>query len=686
MGRRVHANMTPLASCLTPVTFRGSWRPVRPRSGYSGEIPPLHTDLRVGIRATMHHVEIAMSLVAIAVVVCAGSALATRIGWSPPLLLVLVGIIVSLVPFLPQYELSPELVLVGILPPLLYSAAYNTSFIDFRANRRALISLSVGLVIFTTVIVGFVAAWLIPGLPLAAGFALGAIIAPPDAIAASAVARRVGMPRSIVQVLEGESLVNDATALTLLRSAIFAIGGTLTVVQVGWSFLVAAAGGVVIGIVVALVYSPIRKRISNPSYETIMSFTIPYIAYVLAEELHLGEDTTPSGVLAVVVAGLLVGHKAPLLQSGAARLTAEGNWRTVSFFLEQAVFLLIGLQLLSIVEAVVGDGESTAMAIWACIGVFVAATVARIVWVFGDGVTTRIRFLNRKRAPYPWSFVAVVSWAGMRGVVTLAAALALPEEVPFRDLLTLIAFFVVVVSILLNGSTLPWLVHRLKLKPPDAAEDALQEAALLDEARKAGLERLESTSADGDPEDVLARLRVRTEERSNAAWERLGRASIGGETPIEAYQRLRLEMLHAERTAVLTARDEGRAHDDAVRNVIRLLDVEEAMLDRTVEEGTDSARELVAPEGVAQNCEHLATFANLPEPEPLTPGECAACIAEGTTWVHLRMCLACGTVGCCDSSVSRHAAQHFRETGHPTMRSIEPGEAWRWCYVDEVLG
>ena len=192
MGRRVHANMTPLASCLTPVTFRGSWRPVRPRSGYSGEIPPLHTDLRVGIRATMHHVEIAMSLVAIAVVVCAGSALATRIGWSPPLLLVLVGIIVSLVPFLPQYELSPELVLVGILPPLLYSAAYNTSFIDFRANRRALISLSVGLVIFTTVIVGFVAAWLIPGLPLAAGFALGAIIAPPDAIAASAVARRVG--------------------------------------------------------------------------------------------------------------------------------------------------------------------------------------------------------------------------------------------------------------------------------------------------------------------------------------------------------------------------------------------------------------------------------------------------------------------------------------------------------------
>ena len=204
-------------------------------------------------------------------------------------------------------------------------------------------------------------------------------------------------------------------------------------------------------------------------------------------------------------------------------------------------------------------------------------------------------------------------------MVTLAAALALPEDVPFRDLLTLIAFFVVVASILLNGSTLPWLVHRLKLKPPDAAEDdALQEAALLDEARKAGLQRLDEASVDGDPDEVLARLKIRADERSNAAWERLGRAT-GAETPIETYQRLRLEMLLAERTAVLAARDDGRAHDDAVRNVIRQLDVEEAMLDRVVDGQVDSARELVAPEGVAQTCEHLAAFANLPEFAPVTP-------------------------------------------------------------------
>ena len=628
----------------------------------------------------MRFVELALSLVGLAVVIVAVSAFANRFGMSPPLLLIVVGLGLSFMPFVPDYVLSPELVLVGILPPLLYSAAYNTSFIDFRANRRALISLSVGLVIFTTLVVGFVAAWLIPGLPLAAGFALGAIVAPPDAIAASAVARRVGMPRAIVNVLEGESLVNDATALTALRAAILAVSGTFTIVEVGIDFFIAAAGGIVVGVIVAVIYAPIRKRISNPSFETILSFTIPYIAYIPAEEIHA------SGVLAVVVTGLLVGHKAPFLQSGTARLTAEGNWRTVSFFLEQAVFLLIGLQLLAIAEAVVSDGDDLQMVVLASTGVFLAVVATRIIWVLGDGVLTRLPGIGRKRAVVPWAALTVVSWAGMRGVVTLAAALALPDTVPYRDLLTLIACVVVVGSILIQGSSLPMLVKRLRLKPPDRAEEALQEAALLDQARKAGLERLDEAAGETDSAEVIARLRVRTEERSNAAWERLGRSTDGAETPIEAYQRLRLEMLLAERAAVLTARDDGKANDDAVRNVIRLLDVEEAMLDRVLDGQVDESRELVAPVGVGQACEHLDAAAARPEPTPRTPGQCEGCLEDGTAWVHLRMCLECGTVGCCDSSVGRHADRHFQETGHPTMRSAEPGEAWRWCYPDQLLG
>ncbi len=631
---------------------------------------------------TCHYaiVEMALALVGIAVVIVAVSAFANRFGMSPPLLLIVVGLVLSFVPFVPDYVLSPELVLVGILPPLLYSAAYNTSFIDFRANRRALISLSVGLVIFTTIAVGFVATWLIPGLPLAAGFALGAIVAPPDAIAASAIARRVGMPRAIVSVLEGESLVNDATALTALRAAILALSGAITVLEVSWDFVVAAVGGVVIGVIVAAIYSPIRKRISNPSFETILSFTIPYIAYIPAEEIH------SSGVLAVVVAGLLIGNKAPYLQSGAARLTAEGNWRTVAFFLEQAVFLLIGLQLLAIGEAVFADSDDLRMVVFASVGVFIAVIIARIVWVLGDGVLARVPGIRGRRQAAPWSALIVVSWAGMRGVVTLAAALALPDSVPFRDLLTLIACVVVVGSILIQGSSLPILVRRLKLRPPDRAEDALQEAALLDMARKAGLARLDSSIGEGDPEAVIARLRVRTEERSNAAWERLSRSSDGAQTPIETYQRLRLEMLLAERDAVLSARDDGTANDEVVRTVIRVLDVEEAMLDRALVGQVDESRDLVAPAGAAQLCEHLEASAGIPDPAPRTPGVCEGCLCDGTVPVHLRMCLTCGTVGCCDSSVARHADRHFKETGHPTMRSVEPGEAWCWCYTDELLG
>lgn len=628
----------------------------------------------------MPFVEMALILVGLAIVIVAVSAFANRFGVSPPLLLIVTGVVLSVIPFVPEYVLSPELVLVGILPPLLYSAAYNTSFIDFRANRHALLSLSVGLVIFTTLIVGFVAAWLIPGLPLAAGFALGAIVAPPDAIAASAVARRVGMPRAIVSVLEGESLVNDATALTALRAAILALSGTVTLLEVSWDFVVAAAGGVIVGAIIAVLYAPIRKRISNPSFETILSFTIPYLAYIPAEEIG------SSGVLAVVVAGLLVGHKAPYLQSGTARLTAEGNWRTVSFFLEQAVFLLIGLQLVAIVDAVFTDSEDLRMVSLASVAVFAAVVLARIVWVLSDGVLVRIPWLARGREPVAWSALIVVSWAGMRGVVTLAAALALPESVPFRDLLTLIACVVVVGSILIQGSSLPMLVRRLNLRPPDRAADALQEAALLDRARKAGLQRLESSSEDGDSAEVIARLRVRTEERSNAAWERLGRSTAGVETPIETYHRLRLDMLLAEREAVLAARDDGTANDDVVRTVIRVLDVEEAMLDRALDGQIDESRELVAPVGLHAGCEHLAKAVESPEPSPQTPGQCGGCLRDGTVPVHLRMCLTCGSVGCCDSSVARHAERHFKETGHPTMRSVEIGEAWRWCYVDELLG
>lgn len=613
--------------------------------------------------------EIAVWLVVGVVAVVAFSALANRIGTSAPLILMVFGIVASFLPGVPEFDLDPTLVLVGILPPLLYSAAYNTSFIDFRSKKGTIASLSVGLVIATSLTVGLITWWLIPDLPFAAGVALGAVVAPPDAVAATAVARRVGMPTAVVQILEGESLVNDATALTMLRAAIAAVAGALTVLQVGVSFLLAAGGGVLVGVIVAAIYIPLRRRMSNPSFDTALSFTVPYIAFIPAEEIHA------SGVVAVVVAGLLIGHKAPAILSGTARLTVDANWRTVSFLLENAVFLLIGLQLPGLLQALTDSPIPPAVIAVAAVAIYLTTVVTRFAWVFGTALFPQETGTDAREK-------TVISWAGMRGVVTLAAALTLPDSVPARDVLVFLAFFVVVASLLIQGLSLPWLVRRLRLPPPDPAEQALQEAALLDSVAKVGLERLAEASTGTDPADVLARLRARSEDRRNAAWERVaepGRA----QTPVEIYSRLRLQMLQAERDAVLEARDRGGYSDDAVRQVIRLLDVEEGMLDLG-RASTSRGGELTAPTGIAGTCTHLQAAESLPRPDDRV--ECAACLVDGTSWVHLRMCLTCGSVGCCDSSVKRHADAHFLETGHPVMRSVEPGEAWRWCYVDEVLG
>ena len=236
----------------------------------------------------------------------------------------------------------------------------------------------------------------------------------------------------------------------------------------------------------------------------------------------------------------------------------------------------------------------------------------------------------------------------------------------------------------MQGTTLPMLVRRLGLPGPDAAEDNLQEAALLSRAARAGLERLEQVRRPTDDPDVIAQLEARTQQRANAAWERLGNSSGTGETPSETYRRLRLKMLAAERDVVLTARDSGTADDEVLRDVLAMLDSEESLLDRLVTKNVEVDRELTAKSEREDHCEHLAAAPVAVRPR--TPEGCEQCLADGTRWVHLRLCLTCGRVGCCDSSPQKHATAHFHETEHPVMRSFESGEAWRWCFVDEQLG
>ncbi len=444
----------------------------------------------------------------------------------------------------------------------------------------------------------------------------------------------------------------------------------------GW----AAVGGVAIGFAVAVVLIAVRKRLTDTVSDTTLSLVAPWVAFLPAEQVHA------SGVLAVVVTGLLLGHKAPVVQSAASRISERTYWRTIQHLLENAVFLLIGLQAYRIVTDVAGSELDLPTVLTACAGVLLAVVLVRPLWIFPSLYLTRLLRPRRDREPLPWQVPAVISWAGMRGVVTLAAVLTLPPQTAHREVLVLIALVVTFGTLLLQGSTLPWLVRRLGLPGPDLARGPAaggggagaghrRRAALPGRAprpRRPGRHRREPAAPGGA-----------------AHLPGLGAAGAAGghESPNRKQQRLRLGMLAAERAEVLRLRDEAEVPHEVLQSVMAALDVEESVLVRAAE-GMDALPdrddELQAPVGSAGLCEHLAC--RPAAVRPVGAGVCSRCVELGWEWVHLRMCLDCGNVACCDSSRGKHAAEHFEDDGHPVMRSVEAGEAWRWCYVDEQLG
>ena len=624
----------------------------------------------------------ALTLLALAATVVFVTAVADRIGFSAPLLLMLVGIGVSFVPFVAVPTLSADLVLFGFLPPLLYAAAIRTSVIDFRANRAVIGYLSVLLVVVTALGVGLVT-WLLLGVPFAVAFALGAVVAPPDAIAATTIARRVGMPRRLVSILEGESLVNDATAITCLRVAILAIGGGVTAVEVTAGFLIAAVGGAVAGFAVATVAVVIRKHIRQPVFDTAISLLLPYAAYLPAELIHWG-DFHGSGVIAVVVAGLVLGHKSPLIQTGQSRLSERINWATIQFLLENAVFLMIGFQARRIIEDLSRSGFGAGRVAGVCVAVLLGVIVIRLLWVAMGRIVIRKQVGDAEGRPPPWSHTLVIGWAGLRGVVTLAAAFLLPEDVANREVLIFVAMVVTAGTLLLQGLTLPALVRRLGLRGPDARSDALQAATVIQSSSNAALAELDRIAGPDDAPETLEQLRDRITSRPHALWERLGR-SDAGETPAEEYRRLRLATIQAERGEVLRIRSAGTVDHEVIEEVLGALDIEESTLTIALQRSDRLSEEPVqtptTPEG---ECRHLS--AAPPESHHDGPRVCEDCVREGTRTVHLRVCMTCNTVACCDSSPARHANRHFHHSGHPVMQSFEPGEHWRWCYIDERIG
>ncbi|NUR67180.1 MAG: Na+/H+ antiporter, partial [Streptomyces sp.] len=501
------------------------------------------------------------------------AAAARRTPVPAPLLLVAAGLVFSYVPGVPEYTLDPEIVLPLVLPPLLHSAATDSSYLDLRAQMRPVALLSVGYVLFATLAVGWAAYRIVPDLSLTGALVLGAVVAPPDAVAATAVARRVGLPSRITTILQGESLVNDATAITAYRVALAAAVGE----GASWAggigeFLLAAIGGVVVGLVLMVPIHWLRTHLKEPLLQNTLSLLIPFVAYAAAEQFHA------SGVLAVVVVALFLGHRAWEVDF-ATRLQEDAVWKMVAFVLESSVFALIGLQLPVVLKGL-GEYEGVSAA-WYALAVFLVVVASRFIWVYPATFLPRAlsaRIREREENP-TWKAPFVIAWAGMRGVVSLAIAFSIPEHLdggepfPGRNLILFLTFTTVIGTLVVQGVTLPPLIRLLKLPGRDAQAETLAEANAQAQASRAAERRLDELLSDERntlPPPLADRLRTVLERRRNAVWERLGAVNpVTGETVDDTYRRLSGEMISAERTVFVKLRDGRYIDDEMLRTLLR---------------------------------------------------------------------------------------------------------------------
>ena len=524
----------------------------------------------------VEHVEVL--IIALFVSVLGLNALAERFSVPYPIFLVLGGLALGGIPGVPDVELEPELVLVIFLPPLLYSAAFFADLRALRQSARALTLLSIGLVLGTTCAVAVVAHEVID-MPWAAAFALGAVVSPTDPVAATAIMRRLGAPRAIVNIVEGESLVNDASALVAYKVAVAAaVTGSFSLFDATVDFVVAAAGGAALGLAIAVVVAWVRRRIDDPVTAMTMSLFTGYAAFIPADELEL------SGVLAVVTCGLYLGWHAPTLASPQTRLQTFAVWEMLVFLLNAILFILIGLQLPVIVDELGAVSVAEALGYSAAIiGVVVGV---RLIWSFT--VPYVIRMLDRRPQQRARRTDArtrlVMSWAGMRGGVSLAAALAIPATIdsgapfPHRELILFITFGVIVFTVVGQGLTLPLLIRRLGVLD-DGSEEESEELLGRMEAAQAALRWLESESE--AREDTVRRVSRLYEFRYRRFSTRAGEVDDddGIEEQSLGYQRLMHRVFEAQRLRLVELRNQGQISNAVMHRLERELDLEESRLE-----------------------------------------------------------------------------------------------------------
>ncbi|HIY65621.1 MAG TPA: sodium:proton antiporter [Candidatus Agrococcus pullicola] len=553
--------------------------------------------------------DLEMLVIAVVLVIVAVSYFAGKLGVAAPILLVVIGIGLSLIPGLPPIAPEPELILTVVLPPLLYSAAVNMPVVDFRRDFGTIGALSVVLVLVSAFGIGLLLWWIFPDLHLAAAIAVGAIVSPPDAVAATAIGKKLGLPPRLLTVLEGEGLVNDATALVLLRTAVAATAGTFSFWHAVGDFAYAVVIAIAAGVVIGAVSVWIRSSIQQPALSTAISFAVPFLAFLPAEALNA------SGVIAVVVAGLITGAGSARKHSVQDRSSERTNWLTVQMLLENGVFLLMGLQLMTLVGDVEDVGLSVWIAVWVGLLVTVALGVVRVGFVvplmfgirrrqrrsrekvelFGDMLERvadderwqqhprgpRIqRHLRRQHADarfyanegIGWRGGAVIAWSGMRGVVTLAAAQSLPTDFPYRTQLMLIAFVVAIVTLVGQGGTLPLLIRVLGIRGTDE-EHAKRELRLLltelnEAAAKQVIDNPDLRRRDGTRFDdgVLERARKMREQFTDP-----DRAEARDST-MQQVRELEALILEAEQDALGEARSTGAFSSHTIERAQRRID------------------------------------------------------------------------------------------------------------------
>jgi CPA1 family monovalent cation:H+ antiporter len=517
---------------------------------------------------------ILICLVAVALLAIA----ARKIRIPYPILLTMGGVVLALIPELPAIHLDPQLVFDLFLPPLIYPAAVYTSWRDFRTNLRPILFLAIGLVLLTMAAIAYLFHYLV-GLPLAVGFVFGAIISPPDAVAALAVTQHLRVPRKIIVILEGESLVNDATSFISFRFAVAAVmTGTFSLEQAGLQFLLVVAGGIGVGLAVGWLATQLQKRLDDPPVQTMFSLLTPFIAYFGGEKLHV------SGILAVVISGMYYGWHAPRILSGRMRLQALPVWEMVVFILNGVLFMLIGLQLPQVIHAL-APRPGIQMARLAVL-VLAAIVFVRFVWMFGASYLPRLLSPTfRHKNPAPWQHTALIAWTGMRGGDSLAGALAIPlalpsgEAFPGRELILLLTFCVIFGTLVLQGLTLSPLIGWLKVVDDHIIEKEEKLARL--KANEAALTRLETTES-------VHRARPEAVERLRAEY--LDRIrQLRSEVPPEEnasrlfspdFEKLAREALQTERDTVINLRNEEAISDQALHRIQRDIDLAEARLQR----------------------------------------------------------------------------------------------------------